>query len=200
MNVISSYHRIVWFHNNVLQEHYPNARKIAEQFEISLRQAQRDIEYLRSSMNAPLVYYADKRGYRYEAQYTLPSFFLSESEKAMLSSLAQTYDKIGAFGFSNYKNRATLLSKLSSIEKAETQLTKEPFIAELQILSGRVSTEPLDYFVCQRIEKNIISYAFFDPDVFISVLLCSHLDFKIIKPNWLKEYLKERLTNILSLL
>lgn len=200
MTVISSYHRIVWFHNKVIHGHYPNARKIAEQFEISLRQAQRDIEYLRSSMNAPLAYCTDKRGYRYDSQYILPSFFLSESEKAMLSSLAQTYDKIGAFGFSNYKNRATLLSKLSSTEKAETQLTKEPFIAELQILSGRVSTEPLDYFVCQCIEKNIISYAFFDPDVFISVLLCSHLDFKIIKPNWLKEYLKERLTNILSLL
>lgn len=200
MTVISSYHRIVWFHNSVIHGHYPNARKITEQFEISLRQAQRDIEYLRSSMNAPLVYCADKRGYRYEAQYTLPNFFLSESEKTMLSSLAQTYDKIGALGFSNYKNRAALLCKLSSTEKTETQLTKEPFIAELQILSGRVSTEPLDYFICQRIEKNIISYAFFDPDVFISVLLCSHLDFKIIKPNWLKEYLKERLTNILSLL
>lgn len=41
---------------------------------------------------------------------------------------------------------------------------------------------------------------FFDPDVFISVLIASHLDFKISKPNWLREHMKERLSQLMSLL
>ena len=85
---ISAYHRIIWFHNRVIDKHYPNARTLSEYFEISARQAQRDIEYLRDSMNAPLVYCAKKRGYAYEQEFTLPHYFLSEIEKGTLHAMA----------------------------------------------------------------------------------------------------------------
>ncbi len=61
--LISAYQRIIWFHNRVVENAYPNAGTLAEQFEISNRQAQRDIEYMRDSMNAPLLYCVRKRGY-----------------------------------------------------------------------------------------------------------------------------------------
>ena len=44
--LISAYQRMIWFHNRVVENAYPNAGTLAEQFEISNRQAQRDIEYI----------------------------------------------------------------------------------------------------------------------------------------------------------
>ena len=62
--LISAYQRMIWFHNRVVEKAYPNAGTLAEQFEISNRQAQRDIEYIRDSMNAPLLYIS--RFFRFE--------------------------------------------------------------------------------------------------------------------------------------
>ena len=170
---------------------------LAENFEISLRQAQRDIEYMRDSMYAPLVYCAKKRGYRYEKEYVLPSFFLSEGEKEIVRLLAEQNRTLGTFGYGKYKGQADILSKIctSEIDKNRTMI-KEPYFAEIEMVGGRTSTVPLDYFLCGKVEGEKYTYAFFDPDVFISVLIASHLDFKISKPNWLREHMKERLSQL----
>jgi predicted DNA-binding transcriptional regulator YafY len=60
------YERFLWFHNQVKSEKYPNSRILAEKFELSQKTAQRDIEFIRDRMRAPLVYVPDKRGYAYE--------------------------------------------------------------------------------------------------------------------------------------
>ena len=95
---------MIWFHNRVVENAYPNAGTLAEQFEISNRQAQRDIEYMRDSMNAPLLYCARKRGYRYEKEYVLPSFFLSESEKETVWLLAKQSKALSSFGYGKYED------------------------------------------------------------------------------------------------
>ena len=180
---------------------YPNASKLADKFEISLRQAQRDIEYMRDSMNAPLVYCAGKRGYLYENSYVLPSFFLSESEKEMVNSLAKQYRELGTFGYEKYKRSARILSRISEINQEDkANMTKSPFFAEIEMVGSRTSVIALDYFLCEKVVDQTYTYAFFDPDVFISVLIASHLEFKIVKPNWLKEYMKERLAHLLTLI
>ncbi|MBI5102660.1 MAG: hypothetical protein HZB33_12630 [Nitrospirae bacterium] len=58
-----TYERFRWLHGEVKAGLYPNANKLAEMFEISGKQAQRDIEFLRDRLGAPLQYNADKRGY-----------------------------------------------------------------------------------------------------------------------------------------
>jgi predicted DNA-binding transcriptional regulator YafY len=50
------YERFIWFHNRVISDKYPNARSISEKFEISPRTAQRDIEFIRDRLGAPLDY------------------------------------------------------------------------------------------------------------------------------------------------
>lgn len=47
---MSNLHRILWIDQEIRRGGYPNSRTIAEQFEISPRQAARDIEYLRYSL------------------------------------------------------------------------------------------------------------------------------------------------------
>lgn len=198
---ISAYQRIIWFHNRVAENVYPNAGALAKRFEISSRQAQRDIEYMRDSMNAPLEYCAKERGYRYEKEYVLPSFFLSKGEKEIVRLLAEQNRTLGTFGYGKYRGQAEILSKISAPkEKANEGMTKNPFFAEIEMVGSRTSAAPLDYFLCGKVDGQKYTYAFFDPDVFISVLIASHLEFKINKPNWLREHMKERLSQLLSLL
>lgn len=198
---ISAYQRILWFHNRVAGQTYPNARTLSEYFEISTRQAQRDIEYLRDSMNAPLAYSAKKRGYTYCQEYSLPSYFLSEIEKGLLHTLTGYYSQIGSYGYRKYDDYANLLSKLfGSKEEPLPSSVKEPYIAELKFLEERISATPLDYFICQRKSNHIVSYAFYDPDIFMSVLLGCHLKFQVLKPKWLKAHIKNWLAEVLSTL
>jgi predicted DNA-binding transcriptional regulator YafY len=49
------YERFLWFHNQVKAEKYPNSRTLAEKSELSRKTAQRDIEFMRDRLGAPLV-------------------------------------------------------------------------------------------------------------------------------------------------
>jgi predicted DNA-binding transcriptional regulator YafY len=60
-----NYERFLWFHGRVKARAYPNASRLADQFEISCRTAQRDIEFMRDRLRAPLTYAHERKGYTY---------------------------------------------------------------------------------------------------------------------------------------
>ena len=104
----------------IRQNKYPNARILAQEFEISERQAQRDIEYLRSSLGAPLFYDPQKRGYLYDNQtYVLPQVYLTEDQRKILRYLAYRYE--------NYQNnqRVNQLAQLFQRISRENQKEEE---------------------------------------------------------------------------
>ncbi len=93
---MSNLHRLAWLDSRIRSERYPDSRELAEKFEISVRQAQRDIEYLKYTMGAPLVYSAADRGYYYnDKTFSLPSGMISNDEKQMLSYMANRYKMSG---------------------------------------------------------------------------------------------------------
>jgi hypothetical protein len=49
------YERFLWFDEKVRSRRYPNATRLAAEFEISLKTAQRDIEFMRDRLNCPLL-------------------------------------------------------------------------------------------------------------------------------------------------
>ena len=53
---MSANDRIQWFHKKVTDGCFPNASHLSERFGISHRQAQRDVDYLRKKLEAPLEY------------------------------------------------------------------------------------------------------------------------------------------------
>lgn len=86
-NVI--YERFLWFHGQVKSRKFPNAKSLAENFEITRKTAQRNIEFMKERLKAPLRYVAESRGYVYEHDaYELPGFWLNEEE---LTSLLVSY-------------------------------------------------------------------------------------------------------------
>lgn len=100
---MSNMHRIQWFDQQIRAGLYPNSSKLAVQFEISKRQAQRDIEYLEVSLRAPLLYVAKQRGYVYEDKaYMLPLLYITEEEQEVLRFLAHRYRQY------NYENAAVV--------------------------------------------------------------------------------------------
>lgn len=93
---MSNLHRLAWIDACIREGRHPNGRTIAEHFEISVRQAQRDIEYLRYSMGAPVEYSALKNGYYYtDRAFALPSVFMTGSDRSLLSWLASQYSLAG---------------------------------------------------------------------------------------------------------
>ncbi|HDH13186.1 MAG TPA: WYL domain-containing protein [Nitrospirae bacterium] len=82
------YERFFWFHNHMKAGQYPNAKHLAEKFEMSSRTAQRDIEFMRDRLKAPLEYHPEKRGYFYtNDSYEIPSQWYSK-EAAVALALA----------------------------------------------------------------------------------------------------------------
>lgn len=82
---------------HIRAKRYPNCRTIAEEFCISRRQASRDVEYLRYSLNAPVEYSTEHNGYYYtDETYHLPSLIISRQEKEMLSYLVDQYKHQGS--------------------------------------------------------------------------------------------------------
>ncbi|MBI5846628.1 MAG: WYL domain-containing protein [Nitrospirae bacterium] len=85
MGIKNIYERFIWFDDRVRRKKYPNTTSLAHEFEISVKTAQRDIEFMRDRLNCPLIYDESLKGYHYEDEtFSLPLMYLSSAE---LSSL-----------------------------------------------------------------------------------------------------------------
>ncbi|MCX8117764.1 MAG: WYL domain-containing protein [Desulfobacterota bacterium] len=79
------YERFIWFDHQVRSKKYPNASRLATQFEISQKTAQRDIDFMRDRLFCPFRYDKSRKGYFYtDETFSLPMIYLSTEE---LSSL-----------------------------------------------------------------------------------------------------------------
>jgi len=77
--------RIYYIHQQVYSKSYPNVPKLANWMEVSQRTVERDIEYMRDRLGAPIQYNRCRRGYHYEDNnFQLPPLRLTEGELAAL--------------------------------------------------------------------------------------------------------------------
>ncbi|MCP5104019.1 MAG: WYL domain-containing protein [bacterium] len=76
-----SYERYLWFHRKLQKKAYPKLKNLMEQFEISKRQAAREIENMRLFFKAPVEYCATERGYYYsDDSFEFPASMVTEEE------------------------------------------------------------------------------------------------------------------------
>lgn len=124
---MSNMHRIHWFDEQIRSGRYPNSSLLAREFEISRRQAQRDIEYMAATLRAPLVYMAKYRGYCYEDQtYRLPQLYMTEEEQRVLKYLAHRYRHYDYDRSDAVKRVAHLLERFTE-EDSESEGIQEAF-------------------------------------------------------------------------
>jgi len=62
MSAKNIYERFLWFDHKVRSKRYPNTTALSKEFEISLKTAQRDIEFMRDRLRCPLLYDKSEKG------------------------------------------------------------------------------------------------------------------------------------------
>jgi predicted DNA-binding transcriptional regulator YafY len=76
-----AYERYLWFHDRLRGKKYPKIGDLAGRFEISRRQAAREIEFMRLFLAAPIEYSSEHNGYYYSSDnFEFPGLWVSEEE------------------------------------------------------------------------------------------------------------------------
>jgi len=220
---LSNWHRMIWIDRQIREKRYPNCAQISERFNISIRQASRDVEYLRDSLEAPVKYCYLKKGYHYtDPVFQLPAVMITESQKKALSILSQEFNKIQGsdeFGLgdlfdklervSDERNgQARSLSWRANMEITEMKELVATTVSKSDMVAPCVhKTEP--FFADVKFETSTVVELFrldavhsgnsvyriryYSVEAFILLLLSIPYEFRILSPNWLKNILCHRL-------
>jgi proteasome accessory factor B len=75
------YRRLLFIDKKLKEKSYPNCTVLAGEWEVSPKTIQRDIEYMKYELEAPIEYHPVKHGYYYtEDNFALPAINISESD------------------------------------------------------------------------------------------------------------------------
>lgn len=76
-----AFERYIWFHSKLKAGRYPKLADLAQKFEISPRQAAREIDFMKNFFSAPIEYSRERYGYYYsESGFELPNIWLGQEE------------------------------------------------------------------------------------------------------------------------
>ena len=84
--------RIQWLHKKITEYSYPNAMRLAERFNVSHRQAQRDVDFLRKQLGAPIEYDAEHKGFYYTTDFSLPVLLTSDNDESYMGVVSSIYN------------------------------------------------------------------------------------------------------------
>ena len=164
--------RIQWFHKKVSERCFPNAAHLAEQFSISHRQAQRDVEYLKENLGAPLKYSAANRGYAYTKDFALPVMVGVEGD-------ADFQDVIGSI--------RDFSSDMAERSVIQLQL---PYTALLEI-TDRMTVMNLRSFIVGDEAHHRYRCEFPSVELFLGIVMSTGANITVVEPLWLRERLVE---------
>jgi len=114
---------------------YPNARTIAERFEVSERTAYEDQEFLKLRMNAPIEYDSEHGGWYYsKPNCALPAFMATEGE---LLALLLSTELAGQYLGSSYEAvLGKAISSLAHVLPDQIQVDLNELAAHYSFVSG----------------------------------------------------------------
>ena len=161
--------RIQWLHKKMTLNAYPNAQRLAERFGISHRQAQRDLDYLRRELGAPIEYDNSRKGFYYTAPYALPLLISSDNDDLYIPEI---------FNAERHELAADESIIQMQIPYSATVEIKNKLTA-LELTPYIVAKQPRDRYVCE----------FHSVEKFLGILLSLDSDFHLIEPYWLRERL-----------
>ena len=160
--------RIQWLHKKLSIGSYPNAQRLAERFKISHRQAQRDLDYLRRELEAPVAYDNSRKGFYYTAPFSLPLLLTSDNDELYIPEILTV------------KSRQELAADESIIQM------QIPYSATLEIPNKLAALE-LNAYVIAKEGHNRYVCEFHSIEKFIGRLLSIDADFRLVEPAWLRE-------------
>lgn len=170
--------RIQWLHKKIANMYYPNAMRLSEKFGISHRQAQRDVDYLKRQLGAPLEYSPEHKGFYYTKQYSLPLVLATDNDDP-LSEVADDLSGAGEFADNT-------LIQMQVPYTATVEIPDK--LSALSLKSYIISKESRSRYVCE----------FHNVDQFLSILMTLRTSFKIVEPFWIRERLVKLAEDIIK--
>ncbi len=166
--------RIQWLHEELVRGTYPNAARLAERFHISRRQAQRDIDFLKRRLGAPLEYDGHIMGYRYVRPFALPVSVKNENDAgfARLPAHDRRTDHTADTG----ENEADAVIIQGQI----------PFTATLGI-ADKLTVMEMRAYIIAREGRGRFLCEFHNIDRFLCAILTARSGIRIIEPAWLRD-------------
>lgn len=165
---MSANQRIQWLHRKITEMSYPNAKRLAERFGISHRQAQRDVEFLQLRLGAPLAYDFKRRGYYYTEEFSLPI--------AVTTANSEEYNGVVATA-----------PDLDSEPQADSTLIQLqlPYSAQIKV-ADRLTAVEMGGYITERISDNVYRCEFHSIEKFMSVIMSLEADITVLSPDWLR--------------
>lgn len=170
--------RIQWLHKKIINMYYPNAMRLAERFNISHRQAQRDVHYLKNKLGAPIEYSTEHKGYYYSEQFSLPFVISSDNDE----SLYELVDDI----------TGAEMTAENTIVQGQI-----PYTATVEI-SDKLAVLSFKSFIISKEARNRYMCEFHNIEQFLGAFITLKSDAKIIEPIWLRERLVRMAENIIK--
>lgn len=165
---MSASQRIQWLHKYIVEMRYPNASRLAERFGISHRQAQRDVDSLRNDLNAPLAYSAERRGFYYTKEFSLPSYSVGSNEYEYVEAVT---------GHIAHPKAAREILQMQIPYSAVVHIPDK--LTRMELQEFIIGEESRDCYICE----------FHSIEMFLGLLLAAETDIAIIKPDWLRQRL-----------
>jgi predicted DNA-binding transcriptional regulator YafY len=123
--------RLVFIDQQISAGSYPNCSLLSEGWEVSAKTIQRDIDYLRDELGAPIEYSPLQRGYYYrERTWRLPAIQLSEGDLFFISVAENVLEQ-----YENTPLQATLRGVFDKIRQALPEKVSAP----TDLFSPRIS-------------------------------------------------------------
>ena len=162
--------RIQWLHKKLVNKSYPNSHRLAERFHISPRQAQRDLDFLKKKLGAPIAYDKTRRGFYYTEAFNLPLLLTSDNDDLYMPGIAA-------------------VRSMDELDAAESIIQMQiPYSATLEI-PDKLAVMELTPFITERLGKGRFVCEFHSAEKFIGSLIALQSEFRVIEPEWLRERL-----------
>lgn len=176
---MSANDRIQWLHKKISENCYPSIAHLTEKFSISRRQAQRDIEYLKTTLNAPIVYSHTHRGYFYSSPFIIPAVLETEND-------ADFHDVLS--GIRDFGNNRAQHSVMQLQLPYTAVLEIKDIMTVLNLRSLIVADEPHHKYRCE----------FPSVELFLGIIMSTSADIKVIEPLWLRDRLVDFAKRVLE--
>ena len=170
--------RIQWLHKKLTMKSYPNAQRLAERFGISHRQAQRDVDFLRAKLGAPIEYDPAHKGFKYSKPFSLPIYITSDNDD-------------------EYSGFAGKLSEAPRPAENTVIQMQIPYTAEIEV-KNKLGVIELKNFIVSQSAKNVYNCEFHSVELFLGVLISINADIKIVSPDWLRQRAVDAAKRIIS--
>lgn len=161
--------RIQWLHRKIAEKSYPNAKRLSERFNVSHRQAQRDVDFLKDKLGAPLSFDYKRNGFYYTADFTLPVALTADNDEDYTGVVASA---------------AAESSQPADAGRTVVQ-TQLPYTATLRV-AGKLTVIELQPFIKEKNKDGTYLCEFHSIEKFLCVILALDADITIVKPDWLR--------------